>query len=174
MATLLDAGPLKDVLITSFVFLLVFIGAVALLKQFKPLGENDSINYIISFILAFMTILYPQTQVVLSTFIPWGILVFALAFFCFMFFMFLGVKNETLADVARDSSFTFVAITTLVILFLIALTKAFGPFLLVTNQPGFWEATKRSIFNARFLGLLFMLMVAAYAVRYSAPFKKSS
>ena len=53
-------------------------------------------------------------------------------------------------------------------LFLIALTQVYGPFLVTNAEAGFWNATKRAIFHPKMIGALFVLIIAAYTVRFVA------
>ena len=153
-------------------FLLVFAVSFALLKKTKIFGESDGANALISFIVGLLTIMFTESQVLIINFIPWTVLFMVLILFIFMFFMFLGVKEEDMVNVAKDTSFTTFTVIAIIILFLVAMSKAFGPFLLADGGGGFWAVTKRAIFSTRFLGVIFLLFVAAYAVRFISPAKE--
>ncbi len=169
MATLLEAGPLGSLLGIAFVFILVFVTSYALLKKIKIFGSNDGVHSIVAFIFAAFTVMIPESQIILSNFLPWSLLFFALIMILFMFFMFIGVKEEDmLQNVTKSTGFITIVIATIVILFLVAMTKAYGPWLMVDGGTGFWATTKRFIFSRYFLGLIFMMFVGAYAISYLA------
>jgi hypothetical protein len=166
MATLLDASGMGTLLAPAFVFIFIFIAIFAVLKKIKILGDNDGINAILAFIVAAFSIMIPETSVLIGYFLPWFFMFSILVVVIFMFFMFLGVKGGTMTDIAKNSTFITFSVATIVVIFLIAMTQAFGPFLMVGGGTGFWAVTKRLIFSKRILGLLFMLFVAAYAVSF--------
>lgn len=165
MATILETN-LSTFLTPIFVFLLIFALVYALLLKAKWFGDNKNFNAIIAFSIALLTMIVPEARVVVSQFTGWFVLLAVLVLFIFLFFMFLGIKHETMIDVAKSGTFVTFAVIFIIILFLISLTKAFGPFLLVNEQLGFWNSVKRLIFNARFLGILLILMIGSYAIRF--------
>lgn len=166
MATLLEAGGLGSMISMILVFLFVFAIVFALLKKAKFFG-GDGFDAIIAFVFAVFTIMVPETQVVIGNFLPWFFMFFLLALVIFMFFMFMGVKGETIADLSKEPFIQIVAIGTILILFLISMTKAFGPFLLVDpSAVGFWATTKRFIFTRQFLGVVVLFFVGSYAITF--------
>ena len=165
MATIFDAGIL-GILTPILVFIFLFAIVYALLLRIPFFGENKNFNAIIAFSIALLTLIIPEARIVVSQFTGWFILLAILVLFIFLFFIFLGVKHETLIDVAKSGTFVTFAVIFIIVLFLIALTNAFGPFLMTNQQPGFWNAVKRVIFSSRFLGVLLILMIASYAIRF--------
>ena len=145
MATPLDVNGLGTLLAPAFVFIFVFAIVYALLKKIKFFGDAEGINAIVAFIMGVFVIMAPGAQVVLSSFLPSFFLFMVFVFFMIMFFMFLGVKGESIVSVAKDSVFMTFSIIVISILFLISLSTAYGPFLMVGSSPGFWESTKRLI-----------------------------
>jgi hypothetical protein len=169
MATILESGPLGSLLGIVFVFVLVFAVSYALLKKIKLFGPNDGVHSIVAFIFAAFTVMIPESQIILSNFLPWVLLFFMLIMAIFMFFMFIGVKEDDMvANVAKSTGFITIVIATVIVLFLVAMTKAYGPWLMVNGGTSFWATTKRFIFSRYFLGLIFMLFVGAYAISYLA------
>lgn len=171
MATIFEATGLLDILTPIFVFILIFSIIYALLLKSKWFGDNKSFNAIIAFSVALLTMIVPQARMVISEFTGWFVLLAILVLFIFLFFLFLGVKNETMADVAKSGTFVTFAVIFIIVLFLIALTKSFGSFLLVNQEPGFWNAVKRVLFSSRFLGVLLILMIGSYAIRFLSESK---
>jgi len=56
-------------------------------------------------------------------------------------------------------------------LFLVALTKVFGPSVLQPGGEGFTGTLKSTIFNAKVLGVAFIFLVATEVIRRFAPGK---
>ncbi len=166
MATILDATELGALIAPAFVFIFAFAVLFASLKKIKIFGENDGVNAIIAFIAAMFIIMMPETSVLVTSFVPWFFMLGILVVAIFMFFMFLGVKGDAIVDVAKNSTFVTFVVIAIIILFLIAMTQAYGPFLMVNGGNSFWDVTKRLLFSKKVLGLLFMLFVAAYAVSF--------
>jgi len=164
------ATPLNQELLTFltpiFVFIFVFVAMYALLLKTEFFGKQQGFNLTIAFAAAMLFFLVPEGRTVITTFTPWLLLFGFLVLAIFVIFMSLGVKSETLVGVAKETSFIFWILLIIVILFFVALTKAFGPFLMVNNTAGFWNSTKRAIFHPKTLGVLFLLLVASFTVKY--------
>ncbi len=166
MATILDTD-FVSFLTPVFLFLFLFAVFYALLRKFKIFGDkSENLSAVAALSLSLLILFSTPARTVVHTMTPMIAVIFLLVFLAFLFFMFLGVKEEKMVDVVRHSSFYSIAIIVFIIIFLISLTQGFGPIFMVTGQSGFWEATKRLIFSPRVLGAIFLLTVAAYAVRY--------
>jgi hypothetical protein len=170
MATLFNE-EIFGLLTPIFVFIFLFTGIYILLINVKIFNEKPAFTAIIAFAGSMLVFIVPEAQIVTASFTSWMALLMLLVLSIFLIFMFLGVKNETLVDIAQDGGFVFWVVLVVIILFLIALSKAYGPFLMVNQTPGFWNATKRTIFHPKVLGVLFIFAVAAFTVRYLAANK---
>ncbi len=166
MATIFEASGVGGALSLVFVFILVFAVMYALLKKIGFLGKSDGLNAIVAFIFAMLTSMSPGSEIVVGSFLPWFFMFMFLVLMIFMFFMFIGVNNSTMEDVAKNSTVVTISLVAIIVLFLVALTKAYGPFLMVTQGTGFWATTKRLIFSRNVLGLIFMLVVASRAISF--------
>ena len=166
MATPLDTS-LIAYLTPVFVLILVYAIIYALISKLSLFGKSPVVHAAIAFSTSFLFLIIPAARTVLTVFTPWFIILVILTLFIFLFFMFLGVKEDQLASLATKNT-TFITFTdaAILIIFLIALSQTFGPFLLTTNQPGFWNAVKRTIFHPKTLGAIFLLMLAAYTINY--------
>lgn len=166
MATILEASGLGSIVSMILVFLLVFVVVFALLKKAKFFG-GDGFDAIIAFVFAAFTIMVPETQVIVGNFLPWFFMFLLLALVILMFFMFMGVKGETITGLAKEPFIQVVGIGTIVILFFISMTQAFGPFLMTDpNAIGFWATTKRFLFTREFLGVMVLFFVGAYTITF--------
>lgn len=166
MATPLDTGLLVF-LTPAIIFVFIFAVFYALLAKTKMFADKSAFNVVIALAVAFLTLIVPQVQGVVLSFTPWMLVLVIFVLFIFVFFMALGIKGEDMVkNVAKDATFVTVAVIAILVLFLVALTKSFGPFLLVNNEPGFWNAVKRTLLHPRMLGVLFLLFVASYTIRF--------
>ena len=168
MATVLQTDLLVF-LTPLFIFLLVWVVLYSLLQKFKFFGGIKGFDALISVAVSILFLFSPEATSVVSDFTPWVMLLGMLVLVIFIFFMALGVKEGVIVDnILKSTAFITVAVVIIVVLFLIALTNVFGPFLLSNSDPGFWNATKRAILNPRMLGALFLLVIASYTVRFVA------
>ncbi len=166
MATLLDVD-FVSFLSPIFIFLFLFAVFYALLKKFKIFGEKtENLSAIASLSISLLVLFSTPARTIVSAITPAFAVVFVMIFLIFLMYLFLGVKEETMIEFTKQS--TFITITTIlfIVIFLIALTNAFGPILLTNMEAGFWNSTKRVIFSPKILGALFLLAVTAYTVRY--------
>lgn len=166
MATIFEASGVGGALSLVFVFILVFAVMYALLKKVGFLGKSDGLNAMVAFIFAMLTAMSPGSEIVIGSFLPWFFMFMFLVLMIFMFFMFIGVNNESMENVTKHSAVITIALIAIIAMFLLALTKAYGPFLMVTQGTGFWATTKRLIFSRNVLGLLFMLIIASRTISF--------
>lgn len=164
---LTESLGLFEYLLPVFLFIFFFAFGYGLLLKTKFFGDNKGLLATIAFIMALLVVLMPQARLVVSLFTPWVALLGMLVVLILVMFMFLGVKEDAIVKetVGHPLFITFVA-AAIIILFLVALSQAYGNFLLVNNQPGFWNDTKRLLFAPRILGAIFILVVSGYMIRY--------
>ncbi len=165
MATILDVGFLGT-LTPIFVLVFIFTVTYALFHKTKFFGDNTAFNAVAAIALSLLFIIVPEAQVIITTFTPWITILGILVLFIFMFFLSLGVKGDDMVKVAKDSTFVTFTVIAIIVIFLIALTKAFGPLLVTNQEPGFWNALKRVLFHPRILGVFLVLAIAMYTVRF--------
>ena len=165
MATPLDTSVLIF-LVPVFVFILIFIAIYAMLQKTKLLGDNKGLQALSAFIvgLIFMTLPPGRAIVMLGT--PWLIFFGMIIVGIVTFMMFFGVKEEKVAEALTGSTMMTITISFVVIVFLVILSKVYGPFLLVDGAPTFWGAVKRTLFTSKVLGTIFLLAVASFVVRW--------
>ncbi len=151
----------------AFVFLFVWVVVYALLTKVKWFGENETVNVFISFLSALLFLIVPEAVQVVAIVTPWVALLAILVMLIVVLFLFLGAKQEAVTKVVTQNAAVLTIIFTLLgIIFLVALSNVFGPFLLTGEGTGFWAVTKRVLFHPRTLGLIFLLVIASYAIRF--------
>lgn len=166
VATLLDPG-IAEFLSPVIIFILIVTIFYAFLMKSKLFGDNKNFAAIIAFTIAFLFLFTAGTREVVQLFTPWFVLLFVAVLFVIMFFLFLGAKEETIIkEVVTTPTFvTFVVIALLVVI-LVSIGQVYGPVFAVNQQSGFWNAFKRLVFSPRALGMFFLLVVAAYTIRF--------
>ena len=166
MATILDTG-LLNFFVPIFVFVFVWVLVYAILIKSKLFGDNKALDATLAFAVSLLLIIVPEARNIITLFTPWFTLLVVLTLFLFLFFMMLGVKQDTITSVAtKNTAFISLTVTIIVVLFLIALTKTYGPFLMVNQDPGFWNAVKRTLFHPKVFGAFFILLIASYTVGF--------
>lgn len=151
----------------AFVFLFVFIGAYALLKKSNWFGDSEAVNLCIAFLTSILFMVVPEAVSIVSFVTPWVAILAMLVLFIVVLFLFMGASQEEVTKVVTQNAAVLTILFVLLgIIFLTALTNVFGPFLLAGGGTGFWDVTKRVLFHPRTLGLLFLLVIASYAIRF--------
>lgn len=151
----------------AFVFLFILVSAYALLKKSKWFGDSESVNLCIAFLTSILFMIVPEAVDIVAFVTPWVAILAMLVLFIVVLFLFLGAKEADVTKVVTQNAAVLTILFVLLgIIFLTALTNVFGPFLLTGGGTGFWDVTKRVIFHPRTLGLIFLLVIASYAIRF--------
>ena len=98
MATFLDLGLLQHFAII-FPFLLVFVVTYAILTKFKVISEETSINALIAFAFAAMTLFSKPANALIITASPWFVVMFMFILFLILGFRLLGVRDTQIQHV---------------------------------------------------------------------------
>ncbi len=175
MATLLDTSLLQFISpIFSFIFIFTLMYAV--MDKFKLVGDNKGIHAAIALSIA-VVFLFAKDAVRFVNFItPWFIIMLVVGLFLTTFFVFFGVKNETIGEkVMSDPRVYWTVIVLSIIILFISIGQVFGSDLSadsgaksISEREGVSDATGEgfsSIVHPRVLGALFLLIIAAFAIR---------
>ncbi|MDO8555961.1 MAG: hypothetical protein Q7R96_02195 [Nanoarchaeota archaeon] len=165
MATPLNTD-LLNFFVPIFIFLLVFIASYAFLLKVKLLGDNKGLLALASFVIAMIFVMYPAGRALIMIGTPWVIFFLALVVGIVTFFLFFGVKPESVAETMGGTTMITIVISVFMIIFLVVMTKVYGPFLMVDGAPTFWGAVKRTMFSSRVLGAILLLAIASFVVRW--------
>ena len=151
----------------AFVFIFIFVCSYALLKKSNWFGDSEAVNMLIAFLTSVLFMVVPEAVDIVAFVTPWVSILAMLVLFIVVLFLFLGAKQEEVTKVVTQNAAVLTILFVLLgIIFLTALTNVFGPFLLTGGGTGFWDVTKRTIFHPRTLGLIFLLVIASYAIRF--------
>src|SRR3989344_4042282 len=108
------------------------------------------------------------------------LLVFAVLFGVLTKIKFFGENNWINSFIAIIAAFLFTLMPAgremisfilpwfvVLVLFLIGISKLYGPIFQVAGaeEVGWWASTKRVVFSPTFLGVIFFIVIASYAVR---------
>lgn len=197
MPTFLDLGLLEHVRII-FPFLFVWVVTYSLLEWREILGKNQSLHSVIAFIVALMTLFAPPVVAIIQYMIPWYAMLLIFSLFLILFYRLFGVPDDKITDIFLKSEYKVVATYWVILVSLAVLGLAVGQVFfagssvyvgdgqqqglaesLVTTitgeniEPG--VATSRgdvnfiaTIFHPKVLGMIFVLIVAAIAIKLLA------
>ncbi len=174
MATILDIGML-EYFTPVFVFLFVFALLYAILDKTGLLGESKAWKSLVSFTLAMMFVLTQDLMRLVSIMTPWFLILVIAALFIMLFFMFVGVKNETISGVFGEKVVVWVVLILLLLIFIYAMTQVYGSDIHniygeegAEAEEGLNLAIGQILFHPKMLGVIFILIVAAIAIRMIA------
>ncbi len=182
MATLLD-GTLLSFLMPLFIFLLIFVIIYALLSKTELFGKKQAaLNFLGAMCIAAVSAFSGSLIKLVGTVTPWIVFVIIILFLIFGLFGWLGIKNEVIWETIGSQTVVYVVI---LFILLIGLTVAFEPevspydqssnaSLSVSSQTTSaglaGKNVKGEVFatltHPRVLGALFILIVAAFTIRF--------
>jgi hypothetical protein len=188
MATFLDIGLIQHFSVI-FPLLLVFVIIFALLERSKIFGENKGLHSLIALCVAIMMLFTPGVVDVVSTMAPWFVLMLLAIIFFLVILLALGTKLESIIDYASEDwgvVHWFLLVIGLIVL-IGALGNVYGEALLPyseerTGEPvnfteegtvegvstdtgDFNSNVGRVIFHPKTVGMFFLFMIAALAIR---------
>jgi hypothetical protein len=180
-----DVGLLENFVIV-FPFLLVWVVVFGVLSSTKTFGDNKGIHAIIGLALAFLFILSKDAVTAVNIASSWFVLLFLFIIFTIMAFKAFGASDSDVMSVMRNPEFkfigTWVGIFSVIIVFA-SLAHVHGQRLLEegTGESDIIEAGEGSVasesfqenvwatlFHPKVLGLILMLLIASFTVRYMA------
>lgn len=169
MATILDIGIL-NYFVPIFIFILVFVIVYAVLLKTHLLGENKGLISLASFVVALLFVITQAATEFIQLVTPWFVVLIIVTMCFLLIFMFLGVKPEAIAGAVTSESYVWLIMIVLIVLLGLALTKVLGPGIAAitqegTEESGFMSSVGSIIFHPKILGIIFILLVASYAIR---------
>lgn len=146
-------------------FLLVFIIVYAFLAKTKLLGKSAFVHLLVSFIAAIIFVVSPTATEFTTLALSWLAVFIVSLVFILLILAFAGGKLE---DIVKSPALAKVVIIVLILIFLAAGIKVFGP-AIKPYLPGQPEAggaetlleAKHLIFHPAVLGALLLLAIAA-------------
>ncbi len=175
MASVLDLGFLTY-LSPVFVFLLIFAATFAALQKTKIFGGKSGIDSLIAFAVAMMFILTSNFVELISTITPLFILLILFVVFLVLIFMFVGISEASIVAAFQDKLVIYIVLVIMILISIAAVTQVYGDEIqqikagedTTLEESSAMQAVGDALFHPRVLGFVFLLMVAAQAVRLIA------
>ncbi len=170
MVTLLDIG-LMDFLLPVITFLLIYAIIFGVLQRSKFISDSSNLNAWIAFAVSVLFAMAPGAMTFVSIIAPWFMVMLMIIFSLLLLFLFMGVKMDTIENIARkEASIRWTIIIIAIIIIIIGLTSVFGPIFgtPTTEGGGMGSEIQRSVFDPQVLTTVFILIVAGQAVRLIA------
>jgi len=171
MASFMDIGIL-NYFVPAFVFLLIYGILLALLEKTKIFGEGKAVNQVVALAIAVLFVLTPDLVGIVKIITPWFTVMFVFLLMVIMLFLFVGVKEGDVAGVFKERGTVWIIIVICLTIFIYALTQVYGAQIQTiyaggnaTEQGGLNQVIGQIIFHPRVLGMFFLLVLAAQAVR---------
>ena len=166
MATILQNLGFLEFFLPVFSFLFIFALVYAVLDKFKLMGENKWLKLIVSFSIALLFLFSKDTLRFVEFITPWFVVLIVLALFILSLFMFMGLKEGDLEKTAKDPIVYWTVLVIIIILLIIAIGEVFT-FVAPDDQTGTPPTEGlRAVTHPRTLGAIFLLIVAAFAVKF--------
>jgi hypothetical protein len=144
-------------------------------------GEGKTIaNAIIGIAIAFIVILFRDIVTIINYMIPWFVIVFIFLILLLVVFKIMGATDETIANLlANNKSVQWILVGVGVIIFIAALAHVYGERLApiaegevtegaavegAVEEGTFKESVLKILFNPLILGVLFILVLAIFAI----------
>ncbi|HLD12326.1 MAG TPA: hypothetical protein VJB87_01900 [Candidatus Nanoarchaeia archaeon] len=163
------ATPISTSLISFFipifVFLLVFLGTYAVLTKIKFFGNNKGLLALMALITGLIFMLYQPGRMIVMVGTPWIIFFTIVLTGIIGMLLFFGVKEQDISTFMGGGFMVTIIVSAVIILFLVLVSKVYGPVLMVDNAPTFWGGVKRTLFTHKVLGAAFLITIAAYAMK---------
>jgi hypothetical protein len=171
MATVFDLSVLEQF---SGIFALLFVWVViyAVLQLTKALGANKNIDALIAFVVAVFFGMSPKLTQALATMTPWFVIMILFIFFLWTIGYFMGLTQEDILETLgkRTGAFWWIFAFALIIL-IYSLSAVFGQSLLEAGaenvtRDAFTENVTKTLFNQKVLGMVLILIIASFTIRF--------
>ena len=172
MATILEDLGFLQFFLPVFTFLFIFVLVYAVLDKFKLMGENKWLKLMAAFSIALLFLFSKDTLRFVEFITPWFIVLVVVALFILSLFMFMGLKEGDVEKTIKDPVVYWTIIVIIIILLIIAIGEVFT--FVAPDQTGTPpSAGLAAVTHPRTLGALFLLVIAAFAVKFiSTGFEK--
>ena len=182
MATFLEIGLLRYFSII-FPALLVFALVYILLEKTQMVGENKTINAIIGIVLAFLVMLSEDVIALINFMAPWFVLFFLFIVLLLVVYKIFGASDENLKNfITTDRPVQWAIFAIGIVIVVAGFSQVYGQRLLSetvenvseenltsvqavsTATSSFRSNVTRIFFNPKVIGLLFVFLVAVFAI----------
>lgn len=177
MVSFLDIGLLQHF---SFLFpvFFVFVVVYGILERFKILGDNRGIHAMVALALAGIILFSKNALSIVTILSPWFIIFIIFLLFVFLLFMMFGVKEDTFLETIKENKLAHWSIIVVALFMLLAAvgktffaasggsTSGIGQAFVAGTTASVGEAAFwLTLFHPKVLGVVFVMLVAMFAVR---------
>lgn len=172
MATILDLGIL-EYFTPIFVAMLVFAFVWGILEKLAIFGKVKYVNAIIAFAIAILFLFTKEMVEMVKLMTPWFTILLIILFVIILFFLFAGVKPETLGETfTSNPTVVWTIIIIVLVVFIYGITKTYGESIASINveegetgETSVQQKIGEIIFNPKILGMLLLLIIMGQIVR---------
>lgn len=169
MATILDVGFL-EYFAPVFVLLLVFVIGYGVLAKTKPFGESQVLYAALAFVLGIFVLLFPPITNFISVLAPYFTAYALLIFFVLFLFLIFGLKMDVFAgkDVLGTPLVHWTIIVGAIFILIFVFSQVWGDDLAPGEEAeeDLNVRVRDILFNPTLLGTVFLLVIAAFAIRF--------
>lgn len=171
-----------------FVFLLVFVIVYAIMQFTKFAGTNKVLHAIIAFLVSIVFLFSTSATTVVTFIAPWFTIMFIFIIFMIVAYKLFGATDDQIKNViSKSSTVQYFILAVGIIIALLGLGSAFGQNLLSVTQDiseaqetatgeagdvasaSYQQNLVATIFNPRILGMILLLVIAAFTIRAMTP-----
>jgi len=174
MATFLGVG-LLNYFALIFPALLIFFLIFAVLEKTRVLGDRKTIvNAIVAIAATFIILLSRDIVLIVQYMIPWFVIIFIFIILLLVVLKTMGATDQTIAGLlANNRTVQYIMIGIGVIILIAAIAHVYGERLLpvteggeISNatEGGFKQNVYQVLFNPMILGVMFILILAVFAI----------
>jgi len=177
MASVLDTsliGYFSPVITFFFIFAIVY----ALLQKSKILKGSSNVHALIAFTVGLMFLFTPSATALVNVFTPWFVVLFIVVILVMVIFLSIGYTEESFVNFMGEGVIRWTILLIVILILVISMTQVFPSVSTVAAGEGtsvdvgegsgsasVGEEIRRSIFNPRMLGALFLLIISAFAIK---------
>ena len=173
MASVLDLG-LLNYFAPVFAALLVMVIMFAFLEKLQFISKSTPVNMLIALLLAVLFVMVPELTTIVALATPWFVISFIFLLFLILMFLFMGVKENVIAEVfsGDKKGITWVMIIVSFLIFGYAFTQVYGEQIHnitagdSTSDSDLAASIGQIIFTPKVLGMMLLIVVAGFAVQF--------
>jgi len=171
MASVLDLG-IMNYFIPAFIFILVFVIVGALLEKSGFFGKNKVVNWTIALAASVLFLVIPEMRTLVTTVTPFFIMLMVFLVLLLLIFLFMGFSGPDIVKVIAEHE---IIAWTIILLALgimgYAITLVYGDQIHAITSPtddagGLEQEIGQIIFHPKVIGVVFILLIAALAVKF--------
>jgi len=161
-------------------FLLIWGITYAVLEKSNILKGTKQFHAFLGFIVALLFSFTPKAVTLIETVTPWIVVLFVVVILILVLFLATGWTEHSFQEAMGEPVMRWTLIIIILIILVASLTKVFAPISPVAGgetsiengedgSGAVGEEKRRAVFSPKILGAVFLLIVAAFAIRLLTP-----